>query len=266
MTYLVQRYPAAKVCSALVVAWAIVVLCTPACTSYAGFMVNRFALGFLESAITPAFMLITGIWYTSQEQALRSGIWYSFSGGSNLISPVIDWALGHVTGGRLHPWQWMYLVAGAATLVWGIALWFIFPDNPVYAEGFSETERAWLLQRTRRNNAGTENPKFLFYQFWECFLSLHFWGLFLITLLVCTGGGVIAVFATIIFKGMGFSNYDSLLLNIPQGAVAFLAILGSAWLGRKLPNARYHLISIGCIPVILGCCLLYVSSVITAHD
>ncbi|KAL5316251.1 hypothetical protein ACEPPN_015296 [Leptodophora sp. 'Broadleaf-Isolate-01'] len=257
MTYLVQRYPAAKVCSTLVATWSIVVLCTPACTSYAGIMVNRFVLGLLESAITPAFMLITGMWYTKQEQALRSSIWYSFSGGSNLISPVINWGLGHITGGPLKSWQWMFLVAGVVTLVWGVALWFIFPDNPVYARGFSEEERAWLLQRTRRNNAGAENPKFLSYQFRECILSLHFWGLFLITLLVVTGGGTIAVFSSIIFKGMGFNKYESLLLNIPQGAIAFISILGSGWLGRKLPNARYHLISIGCMPVILGCCLLW---------
>lgn len=77
------------------------------------------------------------------------------------------------------------------------------------------------------------------------------------SLLSCTGAAVVVQFASIVFNGMGFDAYTSLLLNLPTGAMAFFCVLGSGYCGRKIPNARFHLISIGCLPVILGTCLVW---------
>jgi len=132
-------------------------MCTPACSSYHGFLVNRFSLGFIEAGVSPTFMLVVGLWYTKQEQVLRSAWWYSFGGGTNLISPLINYGLGHIAGGGLHPWQYMYFIAGVMTFVWGIALWWIFPGTPEHGRGFSAEERMLLQERVRRNNAGAEN-------------------------------------------------------------------------------------------------------------
>lgn len=77
------------------------------------------------------------------------------------------------------------------------------------------------------------------------------------SLLSCTGSAVVVQFASIVFNGMGFTAFTSLLLNLPTGAMAFLCVLGSGYCGRKFPNARFHLISIGCLPVILGTCLVW---------
>ena len=77
------------------------------------------------------------------------------------------------------------------------------------------------------------------------------------SMLSCTGSAVVVQFASIVFNGMGFTAYTSLLLNLPTGAMAFLCVLGSGYCGRKFPNARFHLITIGCLPVILGTCLVW---------
>lgn len=77
------------------------------------------------------------------------------------------------------------------------------------------------------------------------------------SLLSCTGSAVVVQFASIVFNGMGFDAFTSLLLNLPTGAMAFFCVLGSGYCGRKIPNARFHLISIGCLPVILGTCLVW---------
>lgn len=213
-------------------------------------------LGFIESGVSPSFMLCVGMWYTHSEQVLRSAWWYSFSGGSNLISPLINYGLGHITGGKLHPWQYMYLIAGIATFFWGIALWWIFPSGPATAKGFSEEDRVLLLERVRANNAGAENQHIKWYQVKETLLSYHFWCIFFLSVLSTTGSGAVTTFGSIIFKGMGFTVFQSLLLNLPIGALAFFCVLGSGFLGRKLPNARLHILSGACIPVIVGCCMM----------
>lgn len=202
------------------------------------------------------FMLVVGLWYTHSEQASRSGWWYSFSGGSLLVSPLINYGLGHISGGGLSPWQYMYLIAGIVTLFWGVALWWIFPQSPQNAKGFTEEERILLLDRTRMNNSGGENKQFQGHQVKEALLEYHFWGLLLLSVLSSLGSGVVTTFSSIVFNGMGFDTFESLLLNLPIGVLAFFCILVSGYLGRKLPNARLHIVTVACAPVIIGCVLV----------
>ena len=241
---LAQRLPPRVVCTAICIVWSVVVLCTPACKTYAGILVNRFFLGVVEAGVSPIFMVVVGMWYTHSEQVLRSSYWYSFSGGSLLVSPVINYGLGHITGGSLHAWQYMYLVAGTATFAWGIALWWIFPDGPLTARGWSEQERKLLLERVRGNNAGAENKEFKAYQVWEALTDYQFWGIMVLSLASCTGSGVLSIFGSIVFNGMGFDRYTSLLLNLPIGALAFIAVLGSGYLGRRFTDARLYIIAV----------------------
>ncbi|KAM5350826.1 hypothetical protein ACJ41O_007331 [Fusarium nematophilum] len=164
---LAQRFRPRRVCSSLNILWAIIVLTTPACKSYGGILANRFFLGLVESGISPIFMLVVGLWYTHEEHSMRSSWWYSFSGGSLLISPLINYGLAHIEGGRLATWHYMFIVAGAITLVWGIALIWIFPDTPQEAKGWSPEDKRLLLERIRRDNSGTENTSLKPYQVWE---------------------------------------------------------------------------------------------------
>lgn len=85
ISLLAQKYPPRIVCTVICVLWAVVTLCTAACTSFGGLLANRFALGLIEAGVSPIFMLVVGLWYTHSEQVSRSSWWYSFSGGSLLI-------------------------------------------------------------------------------------------------------------------------------------------------------------------------------------
>lgn len=259
ISFLAQRYPTRIVITVITFLWSVVVLTTPACKDYGGFLVNRFMLGLIEAGVSPIFMLVVGLWYTHAEQVSRSSWWYSFSGGSLLVSPLINYGLGHITGGSLRPWQYMYFIAGGVTLLWAVALWWVFPDTPQQSTSFTESERKLLMERVRSNNAGAEDKTFKAYQLVEALKDFQLWGISILAIVSCTGSGAVTVFAPIVFNGMGFTVFQSLLLNLPIGALAFICILGSGYLGQYVPNSRLHIISASSIPVILGCGLLYVS-------
>ena len=70
---LVQRYPVERVASAIVFVWGLCLILTTVCQDYKGLYAQRFFLGFLESGISPMFMLIVGSFYKKGEQAMRMG-------------------------------------------------------------------------------------------------------------------------------------------------------------------------------------------------
>jgi hypothetical protein len=148
------------------------------------------------------------------------------------------------------------LIIISQTLIWGVALWWLFPDTPQLAKGFTDEERVIILERVRENNAGSEHKNLKGYQVLEALKDYQLWGICLLSMVSCTGSGAVTTFAPIVFNGMGFTIFQSLLLNLPIGALAFVCILGSGYLGQRLPNARFHIITGACLPVMLGCCLM----------
>lgn len=91
---LAQRYPIERVVSGTVTLWGICLLLTITCFDYRSLYAQRFFLGFLESGVSPMFMLIVGSWYKKDEQAFRMGMWYSLTGFASVVSPLINYGLG----------------------------------------------------------------------------------------------------------------------------------------------------------------------------
>ena len=76
MTYLFQRFHAGRTVGTVVILWGIVAMSTAGVTTHQGLYVQRFFLGFLESGISPMFMVIVGSFYKKNEQAFRMGYVY----------------------------------------------------------------------------------------------------------------------------------------------------------------------------------------------
>ena len=130
MALLTQRLPTAKVVAGTIFAWSVVMLCTPACKTYAGLMVNRFFLGVAESCIAPTFTVYVTFWWTRSEQALRSGLWYGVVSVSMMITPLISYGLGHIHGSfGTSSWKYMYLVAGSISILWSFVVLWVLPGN-----------------------------------------------------------------------------------------------------------------------------------------
>lgn len=83
--YLLQRFRIGKVIGATTIAWGIILITTPACSSFAGIAVNRFLLGSFEAVVNPGFVLIMSIWYTAAEQPLRLESYYCTNGVATMF-------------------------------------------------------------------------------------------------------------------------------------------------------------------------------------
>ncbi|KAJ4345101.1 hypothetical protein N0V95_005914 [Ascochyta clinopodiicola] len=206
------------------------------------FYAQRFFLGFLESGVSPMFMLIVGGWYKKREQALRMGAWYSATGYVSMVSPLINYGLGHITGGGLSPWQYMYIVAGSITVLWAVVILFFMPPDPIRARGFSDRERYIAVARMKENNSGVRNKHFKVAQVWESLYDVKFWLIFSIAFLMMIANGPVSSFIPIIISGFGYNRLNSLLLTMPAGAIIGTIELTAPYFAYKFPGIRTWLI------------------------
>ncbi|OBT52226.1 hypothetical protein VE04_07541, partial [Pseudogymnoascus sp. 24MN13] len=252
-----QRFPLQRVVAITTLLWGACLMATAGCTTWQGLWAERFFLGFLEAGIPPIFMLVVGSWYTKREQALRMGIWFCSTGYTTIVSPLLNYGLGHITGGSLSPWQYMYLVAGAIPVLWALVIYLYLPTDPIKAKGFSDRERYIAVARLRKNNTGIRNTHFKAAQAVECMLDPLFWSLFFMAALLMIANGPASTFIPIIVSGFGYSPLNSLLLVMPAGAVIGTVQLCACYAALRLHNTRTWIIVICQLTTVLACLLLW---------
>ena len=189
------------------------------------------------------FMLVVGGWYKKGEQALRMGAWYCCTGYVSIVSPLINYGLGHIQG-SLAQWKYMYLVAGALTILWAIVIYFCMPPDPIRAKGFTDRERYIAVARLRENNAGVRNTHFKMAHVIDAALDLRFWLAFAMSFLLMIANGPVSSFTPIIISGFGYTGLTSLLLTMPAGFVSGTIELLAPLAAYKIPKSRTWIIFI----------------------
>ncbi|KAK3671362.1 hypothetical protein LTR78_008823 [Recurvomyces mirabilis] len=253
---LAQRYPIERVIFGIVLLWGICLMCTAAVQDHRGLYAQRFFLGALESGVSPAWMLVVGGWYKKQEQALRMGAWYCMTGYVSIISPLINYGLGHITG-SLSPWRYMYIVAGAVTIIWAFVILFLMPPDPIRAKRFTEREKYIAVARMRVNNSGVRNTHFKFEQLRELLTDLRFWLCFFIALTMLVANGPVSSFQPIIINDLGFSGLNSLLLVMPAGFVIGTIELSVPYLCYRVKGLRAYMVAATVCLTLLASLLLW---------
>lgn len=185
-----------------------------------------------------------------------SSVWYSAIGFASIFAPILNYAFGLINGG-VSSWRYMYYFAGALTIVWGVALFFILPPDPIRARGFNDRERYILVARLRTNNSGVRNTHFKLNQVWELLLDVKFWLAFGMALLGMIANGPVSTFSPLIIAGFGYSPLVSLLLIMPAGAIGSFFLLLLPWLSMKYPGMRTYMIVFAQTITTVGALLLW---------
>ncbi|KAJ4359601.1 uncharacterized protein N0V89_000156 [Didymosphaeria variabile] len=228
-----QAYSPSKWIAGCVIAWGIVLACMAACQNFAGLMVDRTILGALEASINTGFSLITAAWYRKYEHGSRTGIWSSCIGLANVIGGLI--AFGCVDGQSKHhsalsSWRILSLATGLVSVIFGVCMWFYMAPSVVEARFFNEEEKTQAVERLRENHQGAGSTQYKRYQAKEAFLDVRTWlyVVFVLSSQMPTAG--LILLQSILIKSLGFTTKETLLLNIPQGAINILCNLAFGYL------------------------------------
>ncbi|QNP98394.1 YALIA101S12e00254g1_1 [Yarrowia lipolytica] len=217
--YLLQRLPLIRTLSSFIILWGIV-LCLHATPNYPGFIALRTILGMLESAVTPAFVIITSQWYKREEQFLRTSFWLGANGLGLIIGCLTAYGLAINHNLPIHGWKLVFIITGVITIAVGILILFHFPDEPSKAWFLTEEERKLVVIRVRGNQGSFGNKKFKKHQFVEALRDPRTWIYFLYCISSNIPNGGITNFSTILFsETLGLGPIRGLLMQTPQGAV-----------------------------------------------
>lgn len=134
-----------------------------------------------------------------------------------MVGPLTSYGFGSISG-PLSGWQNIYLFAGLLTVTWSVAVFWFIPDDIQTAKFLSEREKVVAMERVRDNNTGLVEHRIKSSQVLEALLDPITWLLATAMFGATSTNSITGIFASVIISNLGFSDLQSLCLQIPVGA------------------------------------------------
>ncbi|KAK0552691.1 hypothetical protein OC845_001593 [Tilletia horrida] len=147
---LVKRVGPARWIPFLVTSWGIVATLQGIVKNAAGLYVDRAFLGAAEAGILPALALYLTFFYKPSELCIRQTLYFTGASLSGAFSGLMSTAIGNLKGkAGLNGWQWIYIIEGIATVLFGISTFFLLPNSPHKLWWVTDEERKLAIDRLR---------------------------------------------------------------------------------------------------------------------
>jgi hypothetical protein len=134
--------------------------------------------------------------------------------------------------------------------------WFM-PDSPIEAKFLNDHDKLLAIERLRMNQMGVISREWRNEHLREALLDPKTWFWFALIFSISIPSGGISTFGPLIVSTFGFNGFQTILFNIPFGAVQFVACIASAFLAQKLKR-KGPVLAMLCVPPIVGCVILMV--------
>jgi hypothetical protein len=129
------------------------------------------------------------------------------------------------------------------------------PDSPTKTKILNEEEKLIAIERLRQNQMGIESYEWNWAHVREAALDFKTWNWAFMLFAISVPSGGISTFGPLIIQSFGFNRFETILFNIPFGAIQIVATLGGAWIAQKMHRKAPILIFLS-IPPIVGCLML----------
>lgn len=129
----------------IMITWGLVSAAMALVAGAKSFYLVRFLLGLSEAGLYPGVLLYLTYWFPERMRTRMVGIFLTAAPLSTLVgAPISVWLLKFDGLYGLHGWQWMFILEGLPTALFGICVLFVLPDRPDKVEWLAPAERDWL--------------------------------------------------------------------------------------------------------------------------
>ncbi|KAF7128534.1 hypothetical protein CNMCM5793_003322 [Aspergillus hiratsukae] len=228
------------------IVWGIISTATAGAQNFAGLVVTRFFLGFVEAAYFPGCLYFLSAWYTRKELGFRTAALYSgslISGAfSGLIAAGITEGMDYVKG--LRAWRWLFIIEGAITIVVAFFAMWILPNFPRTTSWLSEEEKqlaTWRLEEDIGEDDWVDSEhQSLLHGAKLAFTDSKTWILMLHILCIVSSASVTNFFPTVV-KTLNYGSIETLLLTAPPYCLAVISAFFNAWHSDRTGEKYFHI-------------------------
>lgn len=243
----------------IMVTWSIISCLTMFTQGPVSFYVLRFALGVAEAGFFPGIVLYLSTWFPSSKRSQIIALFMVAIPVSGAIGgPVSGWIMQQFGG--LHDfagWQWLFLIEGVASLLVGIAAFFVLQDRIETVKWLSADEKRLLAQdlaaddRTRAHHSVR-----------QVFGSGKVWLLGLLYFCIAMGNYGLVFWLPTMIRAAGVANLGNIgLLSAVPSLVSAVAMILVARHADRHDERRVH-VAVCCL---LGAGGMLASVLLAAH-
>ncbi|CEP16701.1 hypothetical protein [Parasitella parasitica] len=232
--YFIQKFSIKRYLGSLLFLWGIVMACTSLCTNFAQLAACRVLLGLFEAGTYPCLLIIINTVYRRSEQSAAYGFLWLSNGTGTMVGSACAYGISYINNANgIHSWRWPYIIWGALTVLFGIVTFFFLPDSShSFMFRLTEEEKAIVEERSR-DNAVVRVYEVKKHHMWEAVKEPRLWLICLSTLCNNLSTGGLVVFSTLLVQNFGFNHQESILMQIPSGAVSACFALLAVFVARK---------------------------------
>lgn len=226
--------------------WGIISTCTAAAQNYAGLVVIRFFLGFVEAAYFPGCLYFLSAWYTRKELGFRTAALYAGSLLSGAFSGLIAAGITDNMEGKggLRAWRWLFIIEGAITIFVAFCAVFILPNFPRTTSWLSDEEKelaAWRLEEDIGEDDWVDSDQQSFmYGIKLAFTDIKTYLLMLLILCIVSSASVTNFFPTVV-ETLNYGKIKTLCLTAPPYCLAVICAFANAWHSDRTGERYFHI-------------------------
>jgi ACS family tartrate transporter-like MFS transporter len=155
-----EKFGAGRWIARIMVSWGVISALMAFASGPLSFYTLRFLLGVAEAGFFPGIIIYLTYWYPAEYRARFLAAFAVAVPVSSVIgAPVSGLLLGLDGTLGLKGWQWLFVIEGLPTIVFGVVAWFYLADNPSQASWLSSEQKAWLSSRLHEERIAKENVR-----------------------------------------------------------------------------------------------------------
>ncbi|KAF8916076.1 MFS general substrate transporter [Mucidula mucida] len=208
--------------SILMLLWGIMMTVQGLVHNYGGLVGMRWMLGMFEAGLFPGVNYYLSCWYKRSEFGIRAAVFFSAATVSGAFGGLLAAAIANMDGvGGKPAWAWIFILEGLATVLAGVASFWIVQDFPDTAKFLSEEERTVVIRRLQGDDQfSAAGEKLKMKYIWMSFADWKTWvGSLLVEVMTYAGCDMplyaFSLFLPSIISQLGYKATPANLLTVP---------------------------------------------------
>ncbi|KAJ7739082.1 MFS general substrate transporter [Mycena maculata] len=237
----------------ITVAWGIIMTLMGLVKTYPQLVGVRICLGVAEAGLFPGVVYYLTLWYPRHMLQWRIGLFFGAASLAGAFSGAIAFGISFMSGTRgLLGWSWIFVLEGIATVVVGLAAFFVLVDFPVSATFLTPDQRAFVIWKKKYDNSSVgEEEQFEMRHLVEALTDWKVWVHMFNYMAIITNLYGITLFLPTIITTFGHSAAVSQLLTVPPYVLATIVLFIFAYWSDKM-KLRYPFILAGFLLNLIG--------------